>query len=66
MTATLDRYAAFVESMDFYRRTPIPPRCFPATWERLWQDIGRAYAREQLSDNEFDDLMNRYAKEVQS
>jgi len=59
-----DRYASFIGAMRMYRRNGLGPTRSPETWARLWSDIGHAYAKDELSDNEFDDLMNRYAKEM--
>jgi hypothetical protein len=64
VTAAIDHYDAFVAAMRMYRRTGLAPNRSPETWGRLWNDIGRAYARDLLSDNEYDDLLNIFHKEV--
>lgn len=61
-----DPHADFVATMALYRRKYVTPKLCPESWDRLWNDISHAYARERLSDNEFDDLLNRFHKEVHS
>lgn len=45
------------ESIKFYVRKKI---FHPKTWERLWDDIWKSYQVGDISDNEYEDLLNRY------
>jgi len=47
-----------------YRRNRLTPKSAPEVWDRLREDFDRAYRRGRLSDNEADDLLNRWLDEV--
>lgn len=54
----MDLHASFVDRMRVYLRRGVTPSRMPDSWEKLREDITRAYVAVRLTDNEHDDLMN--------
>ena len=58
----LDHHAYHLASLETYRRRRVPRH--PHMWDRIRDGFERAYSRGDLSDNEHDDLLNRWVEAV--
>lgn len=60
----VDAYTGFIQTLHAYRSAGVIYAVARGSWDRLWQEIAQAYRQGKLSDNEMDDLLNRFSAEV--